>query len=570
MFSYLLRITFVFALVISSLISKAQQHPQDYFRSPLDIPLILSGTFGELRSNHFHAGIDIKTQGQSGLKVYAIADGYVSRIKVSPWGYGKAIYITHNNGYTSVYAHLMRYTGKIQDYVISNQYKKQSYDIELFPKADELLVSKGDIIGLSGNTGSSAAPHLHFEIRDNKEYPQNGLQFGFNIKDNIPPIIKELKVYSQKESTQIDGEFQDKIYKVKGTGKNCYIEKTIEVSGPYSLGVNTYDLLNNANNKNGVYAIKVSVDSQLVYSHSMNQFGFHETRYINCHQDYSEKIGNKRKIHKCYLEPNNKLSIYDFVANEGVILPNDSIQNISIKITDVYKNTSYLNFKVKQVKNRYVKPTNDTNKCVSLFPFDKENSFKNDFFSIELASHSLYDTLCFDYSVFKDTSSIFHAPIHSIHNEKTSVHNAFNLSVKTDVPDSLSSKAFICKLNEKGKMSYVGGKYENGKLSVKSRYFGNFSVALDTIQPIVKGLNIYPGKTMKSSTLKMTIKDDLSGIKKYTASIDGEWILMEYEPKSNKLTHYFDKQLKTGKHMFKLTVTDMLDNIKEYKAEFYR
>ena len=128
-----------------------QKHPQD-FHPPLDIPLVLSGTFGELRSNHFHAGIDIKTKGQSGLRVYAIADGFVSRIKVSPWGYGKALYITHDNGYSSVYAHLMRYNGAIQEFVISNQYENQSYDIELFPEKDALRVKKGDIIGLSGNT----------------------------------------------------------------------------------------------------------------------------------------------------------------------------------------------------------------------------------------------------------------------------------------------------------------------------------------------------------------------------------------------------------------------------------
>ena len=176
-----MRIFYLFILLILSLGSFGQKHPQD-FHPPLKIPLVLSGTFGELRNNHFHAGIDIKTKGQSGLKVYAIADGYVSRIKVSPWGYGKAIYIKHNNGYSSVYAHLMRYVGDIQNYVISNQYKQKSYDIELFPSKDEIIVKKGEIIGLSGNTGSSAAPHLHFEIRNNKnQYPQNGLQFGFDI-----------------------------------------------------------------------------------------------------------------------------------------------------------------------------------------------------------------------------------------------------------------------------------------------------------------------------------------------------------------------------------------------------
>ena len=557
--------------MLFSLVSSGQEHPQD-FHPPLDIPLVLSGTFGELRSNHFHAGIDIKTQGQSGLKVYAIADGYISRIKVSPWGYGKAIYITHDNGYSSVYAHLMRYTGAIQDYVISSQYKNQSYDIELFPTKNELRVKKGEIIGLSGNTGSSAAPHLHFEIRNSQnQYPQNGLQFGFDINDNIPPVIKELKVYSKSKKTVIDGDYEDKLYQVKGSGKNCYIDKTIEVSGLYALGVNTYDLLNKAKNKNGVYSIEVLLDSQLIYSHTMKEFGFHETRYINSHLDYSEKVTNKRKLHKCFLEPNNKLSIYDYVANKGIIKPKNDTQKVVIRVKDVYENVSELNFKVK--KSEQISSDNNTKETVkftSIFPYEEHNTFGNELLSIEIPKYSLYDTLFFIYKVFEDSSDIFHSPIHCVHNEESTVHSPYALSVKTTVPDSLASKSYICKLNKKGKPNYVGGKYKDGKISVKTRLFGNFTVAIDTINPVVKGLNIYPGKTMKSSTLKMTIKDGESGVKTYSATINDEWVLMEYEPKSNKLTHYFKKDLKAGKHVFKLVVHDSVNNATEYQAVFYR
>lgn len=558
-------------LALLSTVSFGQNKTHD-FHPPLDIPLILSGTFGELRSNHFHAGIDIKTKGESGLKVYAIADGYISRIKVSPWGYGKAIYITHDNGYSSVYAHLMRYNGVIQDYVIRNQYKKQSYDIELFPLKDSLRVKKGDIIGLSGNTGSSAAPHLHFEIRDSEnQYPQNGLQFGFDIMDDIPPVIKEIKVYAKSKNTKINNRFEDQIFSVKGSGKKCYLEKPIEVSGPYSLGINTYDLLNFARNKNGVFSIDLFVDEQLIYSHTMEEFGFHETRYINSHLDYSEKVSNKRKIHKCFLEPNNNLSIYNFVANKGIINISDSLQSVVIQVKDVYGNLSELSFDVKKVdaEIKEVHPL-DTVKFTTVFPYNQYNSFKNEFLTIEIPSNSLYDTLFFEYKVINDSSDAFYSPIHCVHNEETTAHSAFALSVKTTVPDSLASKAFICKLNNKGKVSFVGGKYENGKLSTKTRIFGNFSVAVDTIKPEIKGLNIYPGKTMKSSTLKMTVKDQLSGIKKYYATINGEWVLMEYEPKQNKLTHYFKKELKPGKHVFKIMVYDSVNNFSEYEATFYR
>lgn len=560
-------ILFIF-LILFLQETTAQEHPQDYFRSPLDIPLVLSGTFGELRPNHFHAGVDFKTQGTSGLKIYAIADGYISRIKVSTSGYGKAIYLKHDNGYSSVYAHLMRYSGKIQNYVVEKQYEKQSYTIELFPKEDSIRVKKGDVIGLSGNTGSSFAPHLHFEIRNSKnQNPLNGLRFGLDVKDNISPIIKNLKIYSKSSNTQIDGQNSDKLYKVTGKYGEYSIDDTIKVSGPYALGVHTYDLLNGANNKNGVYSIEVFIDDQLLYSHKMEEFAFHESRYINSHLDFREKTENNRKIHKCYIEPNNKLSIYDFVSNNGTITPHDSVQLVEVFVDDVHGNLSLLSFYVEKVDFDESIPKDSMN-FIKIFPFNKRNYFENEHITVDIPTNSLYDTLLFNYKMTFDTTLL--SPIHHIHYPSTATHYSYLIEIKTDIPSALQSKSFICKIDDSGKKSFIGGKYENGKISTKTKTFGKYSVTSDTVAPIVKGLNIYPGKNMKTSTLKMTIKDDFSGIKSYNAYIDGEWVLMEYEPKSDKLTHYFKKDLKAGKHIFKLVVTDKVDNSTTYEAEFYR
>ena len=559
-------ISIIFILLVQEI--KAQDYPQDYFRSPLDIPLLLSGTFGELRPNHFHAGIDLKTQGKSGLKVYAIADGYISRIKVSKGGYGKAIYIQHDNGYSSVYAHLMRYSGKIQDYVVNNQYASEKYEIELFPKVDSIRVKKGDIIGLSGNTGGSFAPHLHFEIRHtHNQNPVNALHFGLRVRDDISPIIRSLKVYSQSETTQIDGEHSDKLIKVIGGSGEYTLKDTIKVSGPYALGIHTYDLLNGANNKNGVYSIEIFVDNLLFYSMSMEEFAFHESRYINSHLDYSEKTKSNTKLHKCLIQPNNKLSIYDFLSNDGTIMPHDSVQLVEIFVDDSHGNSSLLSFYVEKVNYDESVPR-DSISYVKKFPFNKRNYFKNEYLTVDIPANSLYDNLNFDYKMTAD-STLF-SPIHYIHNEKTAVHYSYSIKLKTNVPTSLSSKAFICKVDDENNLSYMGGKYENGHISTKTKTFGKYSVSVDTIAPVVRGLNIYPGKTMKNSTLKMTIYDDFSGIKNYNAYIDGKWVLMEYEPKSNKLTHYFKSDLKAGKHRYKLVVTDKVYNSTTYEAEFYR
>lgn len=568
-----LRLFFLLALLVSTLWSTAQQHPKDYFRSPLDIPLVLSGTFGELRGNHFHAGIDIKTQGASGLKIYAVADGYVSRIKVSPWGYGKALYITHPNGYTSVYAHLKEYVGGIQTHVLETQYDKERFAIELFPNKNAFPVKKGDVIALSGNTGGSAAPHLHFELRtSSNEHPQNGLQFGFDIKDKIAPIIHEIKAYPHAEKAQINQRNTPQSFKAifKTNGK-YYLEKPIKVHGSFGLGIHTHDLLNGANNKNGVYSIELLIDNEQIYYHKMDEFGFHETKYINSHIDYAESKKSKKRLHKCLLEPNNQLSIYENVKNSGVIqLNNDSLQHGLFIVSDVYGNTSTIDFQLQN--SSYYQNDNASLSvlCTETFPYQQANIFKSEGMELHLPKNALYDSLDFEYTVSPDTLKHCFSPVHHLHNEKIALHKPFALSIANNVAEKLKEKAFIGQINDSGQIIYQGGKWVNNKLTTKCHSFGNYAVAIDTLAPKIKPLNIYAGKHMTSSTLKMSIRDDLSGIKSFSGRIDGKWILMEYDPKRARLTHHFLKSLSKGKHLFTLTVTDERNNTSTYEVSFIR
>lgn len=560
---------FILVLLLSLNISNAQEKefPKDYFRSPLDIPLILSGTFGELRPNHFHAGIDLKTKGASGLKIYSVADGYVSRIKVSPTGYGKAIYVKHPNGYTSVYAHLMRYNDKIEAIVKKEQYSKKSFAIEIFPGPADIVVKKGEIIALSGNSGSSFAPHLHFELRDSKtEKPQNGMHFGFEIKDNIAPIIKEVKLY---EKSVYNGKYNTENKLVKGGNGKYYIDSNFEADTTFGISISTYDLLNGANNKNGVYKIALIVNDSLIYRVKMDEFAFSETKYIKSHSDYYEKIENKKKFHKCFIDPFNKLSIYDSLVNSGFISfgKNESL-NIKIIVSDLYQNKSVLAFDV--VKQKKIQETTDPDSTFFMFVHGANQVFKNKFIELKSNKKSFYDLVYFNYKNRIDSLLSTFSGIHQIHNQNTPIHNTLALTINlAKYPDSISSKLCLAKVNSNNRLSYAGGKYEDGKLKAKIYSFGDYTVSIDTIKPIIKGLNIYPGKTMNSSTLKMTIRDDFSGINTYEGKINGQWIIMEYDPKKNRLTHYFEKDLPKGKHTFDLKVSDKHNNESNYQAIFY-
>ena len=557
-------------LLIIILLASTHVHAQDY-QAPLDFRMLLSGTFGELRSNHFHAGIDIKTEGVEGQKVYAIADGYISRIKVSTWGYGKAIYITHpKTGHTSVYAHLQRFSAKIDSIVKKEHYKKESFEINFYPNAAALIIKKGEVIALSGNSGGSAGAHLHFEIRDTKnEHPINPLQFGFKIADNIAPILKKLKIYAL-DTTLIDGYRKSKIITINKKDNNYSISEIPTINGAFSVGIFTYDKLNDSYNKNGVYSIKLCVDSNICYQFKVDELDFSTSRYINAHVDYKEKKESKNKYHRCYRLPNNKLSNYSNLINEGIISIKDTlIHSIYLEVTDIHGNTSTLNFKVKSTNNpllnRCPLPKDTIN---PIFSLGKVNIFKKENVELHMETFSLYEPLRFHYNTTDSVDGVF-GEVHHVHFNNTPVHKKYVLSIKADVPDTLRNKTYIATTDMKGNFWHIGGKWKDGFLRTKTREFGDFCIITDTINPEIKGVNIFPGKVFNTQTsIKLTIKDKNSGIKSYRAEIDGKWILMDYDYKRNLLKFNIDKSLRKGKHTFTLKVIDNVANEKNYTAKF--
>jgi|TARA_R110002072_G_scaffold125944_2_gene262389 hypothetical protein len=554
-----------FALFFTITSLAQNQLPTDYFSDPLDIPIILSGSFGELRSNHFHSGLDIKTQQKQGFPVFAPADGYVKRIKVAHYGYGKALYIQHPNGYTTVYAHLQRYANDIEKYVKEKQYAKESYEFEDFPKDTYLPVKKGEIIAYTGNSGSSGGPHLHFEIRDPGSRPMNPMLFGIEIPDTKVPLINSVFAYPVGDKAHVNkNSNRTKLRLIRQKDGNYKTEK-ISACGTIGFGVSAYDQQNGASNKNGVYRIKTTHNGTEKFDVLFEKFSFGETRYLNRFIDYGYFETNRSRVQKLFREENNPLSIIKQEDESGFITVEDGFSSdYTIEVTDYKGNAIKI---VVPIEGEYEEnPTpKDISETEHYVYANEGTSIKKGKFNIYIPSGSLYENVYLDIEASGDTLQ-FHEDVVPVHKNITISVDASNYN-KEDL-----SKLFIARLSSRGTPYYNNTSRSGSKLTTRTRTFGTYTLATDTTPPKVRPVNFSDGKWVsKNKTLKIRIDDDLSGIANYRATVNGKYILTEYEHKTDVLTYDFDDGIVTDtENNLKLIVVDNVGNSTTFEATFFR
>ena len=569
--------TFLLLLTAKTAVFAQNTYPSDCFRCPIDATLFLAGNFGEIRPNHLHAGFDIKTNNREGMPVYAAADGYISRIKISPYGYGKALYIDHPNGYTTVYAHLQSFHGTIGDFTRSIQASKETFEIDTLISAPVMAVKKGDLIGLSGNTGGSMGPHLHFEIRDTKtEMPINPYCFGYTVKDNVKPVITAVAVYPIGEEATVNGRNAVKKFKPVYS-KGGYALKsgdTLTVNGDIGFGIECYDTETGSGNRNGVFSIELQAGGKRIYYHELEKFTFENSRFVNTHIDFSEKQKHNDRIQKCFLSKNNQLGIYKDILNNGVMnLTDDGVHWIKYILKDYAGNTTELMLKVKSTsKSRAKKATSATNAVI--FDCFKENQYKKEDIELTIPAYALYDDIKFNYYRSPRKTGTY-SMMHHVQDTETALQKAYTLSIKPEsLPETLQAKAMIVSINGKGIQAYEGGSYKNGWVTAQLKTFGSFAVSVDTVAPKLKPTFVAADKEnvdlRKARIIGMKATDNLSGIKKYRVTIDGKWVLCEYEAKQDLLFYTFDKNLLPGRHTYAIEVTDDKNNVARWSCEFIR
>lgn len=544
----------------------AQVSPSETnFRSPMDIPLIVAGNFGEVRSNHFHTGMDFKTMGVEGKNIYAIEDGYVSRIAFSHYGYGRALYITHPNGYTSVYAHLSKFKDSIFNYSKNLQYSNQSETFNVYLNEDEIQVKKGQIVALGGNSGSSSAPHLHFEIREtDSENPMNPLLFGYKITDSKKPMINNLKVYPLDDDALINGVGVGKVIPVKKNKNGTYfIKQKITAHGNIGFALHSTDRLN-ARNICGLYTLDLKVNGDDLFSHKLDKLDFSTNRYVNHHVDYLRHKRNNQTFHKSFMKGNNLLDIYNYIDNGYLYAENDSLYQMTYTAKDFAGNTSKLSFNVKGDATEKVIPNYTNITCTRELKYDESNYFDTTGFNFLMAKNTLYDNLCFFYRSTKDSNYL--SDVHNLAGKYVGVHQYYKMTItpKVTLDSNLYSKLLIVSIDEKGRISDKGGDYREGAVTARVREFGKFALTLDTTMPVltlVEKQNLNALK--KNSTISFKIGDNLSGIESYTARVNGEWILASYKRKKRKLVVSLSevKGLTSGTHDLEIEVVDEKGNM---------
>jgi len=553
---------FLISCLLFSVTLQAQvpNYPKGYFRNPLNIPMQLVANFGELRTNHWHMGLDIRTQQRENLPVHAAAAGYIAKIKIEPFGFGRAIYINHPNGLTTLYAHLNDFAPNVESWVKTQQYNQQSWAVELIPPPSLFPVGKGDFIAYSGNTGGSMGPHVHFEIRETAtDKCLNPLLFGFPIADAVPPAITRLGLYDRNRSVYAQSPQLIGLRKT-GTGRYALAKPNPLKVGTdkISFALGTVDYFTGSTNPNGVYSARILLDNVLQSEFILDSIDYNETRYMNAHIDYRYEALAGPSLQHLSRMPGDITGVYTSTPTEGVLyLTDTALHTVRIEVRDAAQNLSTLSFTVKY----------DPSLAPTATAFNQQwypqevNIFEAADFEVFSTEFTLYDTVNVAYNANRAAyaaSSAAISPVHTFLHASIPSHDSFTVRLKITEPLSEEVKDRILIRNVSGsRTTIMKAEWQRDWVAAKFRQFGNFQAFLDTIPPTI---NTPPTDLSRATRLLFTPQDNFNKIKSFRAELNGQWLRFTND-KGKVWIYKFDEKFPPGEHELKVTVEDEAGNV---------
>ena len=547
----------VAALVSVPVALPAQEKPNNPFISPFDFPLLLSGNFGELRANHFHGGVDFKTQGVVGKPIRCIADGYISRVTVTPGGYGQAVYITHDNGYTSVHGHLHRFMAEVQQVVEAYQYEHETFAVDLKFEADRFPLKQGEVFALAGNEGYSFGPHLHMEIRktDTEEYI-DPLQFYTDLlKDTTAPRATHVMLYPQAGKGVVNGSPKKKVLALNGQ------QGTVTAWGRIAAGIKAYDYMDGTSNNYGVRSVTLLVDSVEVFRSTVDGFLPDENRMINAWTDYEEYATRNSWFMRSQILPGNTWRMLQADDEGGVVTINEERPyRFCYVLEDLYGNRRTYRFVV-QGKEQAIEPLH---KGKHFLKWNQGNVIQQPGMELVIPKGMLYEDVDLNCRVIADSLDISFD--YQLHDKPVPLHAGCPLVIGVrNYPVADMSKYYVAR-KYKGRKSSAGGSFKEGYMHTSIRELGTYSVEVDTVAPRIIPLNKPQWKT---GNIQFKIRDAETGIKDYKVLVDGKFVLFKFASKNATLSCMHPSRIKRGvKHRMEVVVTDYCGNVTREEYQF--
>jgi hypothetical protein len=548
--------------------SQSFVYSKDYFRWPVDNKPGIVANFGELRSDHWHMGLDVRTDQKVNMPVYAAADGYIAKITVQPFGYGQAIYINHPNGLTTVYGHLNKFFPGLENAVTAEQYKRQSWDMELNFAKDQFPVRKGQFIAWSGSTGGSQGPHVHFEIRNTKtQRCINPYFFNLPIPDEVPPVFKKLAMYDRDLSVYDQNPILFPVKKIK----NKYLLKDTLIRANFSkigFAISAYDCVSGSTNPNGIYSGRIFLDEQPLIEFVLDSMDYNETNYVNAHVDYKYTYRGGPYLQLLFRLPGDQGRVYRLKRGDGAIILNDTNAHaIRIEISDINRNTSELNFKVKYNSNSAPLVSRTPDKS---FAPGNVNIFEQNDFELYLDEGCLYDSIepvfaRVDQPGANAISSLFRFADASI-----PIHGEVNIRIKPNVgiPGELIDKIVIKRTDGKN-INYQKAEWQKGWVAAKFDDFGSYQALIDTAPPSANELGTVDTVDLSPSKKIVFYPKDNGGVKNFRAELDGQWLMFTND-KAAAWVYNFDERCPYGVHRLKIRIEDIVGNVMEKEWWFKR
>ncbi|OQY93460.1 MAG: hypothetical protein B6D37_11640 [Sphingobacteriales bacterium UTBCD1] len=565
LFLQIMKNCFVFVLPVffcSVLYAQSRPgYPKYYFRNPLNIPMDLTANMGELRPDHWHMGLDIRTQRKEDLPVYAAAGGYIAKVKIEPFGYGRSIFIKHPNGMTTVYGHLNSFFSALEKYVTEQQYQQQSWEIELDFSKERFPVFKSELIAYSGNSGGSMGPHLHFEIRDTKTGKcLNPLLFGFPIKDELPPEINKLALYDRTISVYRQ---EPQLFSLKKNAGDDYLLSTVPVIqtglNRVSFAIQALDKMKNSGSPDGIYSAKIFFDNKPVLGFILDSINYGESSYVNAQIDYKYYYKTGKYLQHLSLLPGDPGVVYKKISGDGIFnLSDTGFHLVHIEVRDEYNHRSQLNFMIGHVDSLQKPSVRDT---LNVFAPNQVNVFKKEDFEFLLPKYSLYDTVNVVYYRNDSPAPNAVSALHRLNDPSLPLHVAATVKIKPvrELPDSIKNKVVI--ICNDGRRNIVRkAEWQEGWMTARFGDFGSYRAFIDTVPPYIKDIGKEDTVVYASSnSIVVEARDDLGAVTNFRGEIDGRWVCFTND-KKGPFIYTFDEHCPYGVHQLKVTVEDIAGN----------